>query len=994
MAAASPVNDTSPFDPRDPIPAWWERLRQEFAGDLDRSKLARRLYSYDASIYEELPLGVARPRSREDCMALVRTAAHEGVPLIARGGGTSLAGQCVGPGLVVEFTRYLNRILGLDADRREAIVEPGLVQDDLNDAAAVHGLMFAPDTSTSRQATIGGMIGNNSAGAFSILFGTTREHVRSLEMVLADGTCVVLGPLTPSELDAVVAQDTPLGRITRGVVELIQHHRDIILRNSPKPEVRRRNTGYALDALAMGQPWVADGPPFNLARLVCGSEGTLGMVTSATLQLVPRPQHRALMCVHCCSVVEACAATPRILQHGPAAVELLDGALLAATGHHPEYRRDRFWVVGDPGAIMAVELWDDDPQSLQRRMDELDCDLGMQGIGYARPVLDAADIPRVWALRKAGLGLLTGIPGDTKPVTAIEDIAVAPEDLASFVQELDAVLHELGCSCVYYGHASVGLLHYRPMLNLKDPRDLETFRQLLDRVVPMVRRYRGSISGEHGDGRLRSPYLREAIGPELYDLCVQIKRLFDPAGIFNPGKIVEAPSPLEHLRTSPRTPTPEIPTAYDWNRTLGLVRATEACNGVGQCRQSPGRGGMCPTYMATRDEALTTRARANLFRQALTSGDPEQAWRDPELAAVMDTCVACKACRAECPSSVDVARLKSEWLYQRKLRGLDRSLRTWWFAHFSAWAPLACWFPGLSARVASLPFVKRWLGIAPARQLPCVAARTFSQWFRSHPQRCDGPPIVLFVDEFVEYLEPHIGIAAVYVLEALGYTVWAPRGLDSARALISKGFLDAARHRMSRTLARLEPFIRQRVPVIGLEPSAALGFRDEAPDLVPAALKPLAQALAELLRLFPEWIAEQVSNERLADLQFRSLPHRRMLIHGHCHQKSLGGAQSVVKALSQIPDLEVRLLPSACCGMAGAFGYEAEHYELSMALGEVILFPAIRADPEAAICADGTSCRQQVRDGTSRIAEHSAVWLARALGWEPTRLSPDHGRGS
>lgn len=615
------MSDTAPFSSRDPAPPGWELLRREFAGDLDCSKLARRLYSYDASIYEELALGVARPRSREDCVALVRTAAREGVPLIARGGGTSLAGQCVGPGLVVEFTRYMNRILELDADRREAIVEPGLVQDDLNDAAAVHGLMFAPDTSTSRQATIGGMIGNNSAGAFSILFGTTREHVRSLEVLLADGTCAVLGPLTPAELDAVVTEDTTLGRITRGVVELIQRHRDVILRNSPKPEVRRRNTGYALDALAMGQPWVPDGPPFNLARLISGSEGTLGMITSATLQLVPRPRHRALMCVHCRTVLEACAATPRILQHGPAAVELLDGALLAATRHHPEYRSDRFWVVGDPGAVLAVELWDDDPPTLQRRMAELDRDLGEQGIGYARPVLAASDMPRVWALRKAGLGLLTGIPGDTKPVTAIEDIAVAPEDLAAFVQEMDAVLRELGCSCVYYGHASVGLLHYRPMLNLKDPRDLERFRQLLDRVVPMVRRYRGSISGEHGDGRLRSPYLREAIGPELYDLCVQIKRLFDPTGIFNPGKIVEAPSPLEHLRTSPRTPTPEIPTAYDWSRTLGLVRATEACNGVGQCRQSPGRGGMCPTYMATRDEALTTRARANLFRQALTSGD-------------------------------------------------------------------------------------------------------------------------------------------------------------------------------------------------------------------------------------------------------------------------------------------------------------------------------------------------------------------------------------
>ncbi len=967
------------FDDTRP-PFWATPLAGELEGELDCSALARRLYGQDASIYEQYPLGVARPRNLRDCQTLVRRAVAERFSLIARGGGTSLAGQCVGAGLVVEFTRHMNRILELDPAGRRARVQAGVIQDDLNDDAAVHGLMFAPDTSTSRQATVGGMIGNNSCGAFSVRFGTTRDHVESVEVVLSDGSTAEFGPIPLAELEARRRADTFEGRLIDGVLGLVDRHRDAILAAAPKPGVRRRNAGYALDALATGQPWNPGGPPFNLARLVCGSEGTLALVASAVVRLVPRPRGRRLMCVHFDSVTAACDATPDVLRHDPVAVELMDGALLEATGHHPQYARDRFWVVGHPGAVLAVEFWDDDEAALDRRLANFETDLRARNVGYAWPVVPADRIARVWALRKAGLGLLTGIPGDAKPVTAIEDIAVAPEDLGAFVRELDELLGRLGCSCVHYGHASVGLLHYRPMLNLRDPRDLERFVRLMEEVIPLVRRYGGSLSGEHGDGRLRAPYLRAALGAELYDLCVQVKRLFDPAGVLNPGKIVDAPPVTADLRTSPATPTPDLETEFDWSRTEGFLRAAEACNGAAVCRQGPGRGLMCPTYMATGDEAHTTRARANLLRQTLTANDGSRGWwRDPELASVMDTCIACKGCRAECPSGVDMARMKAEWAARRNASGLP-PLRSLVFGHMSRLARLARLAPALASRLAADPRVKRLLGIAAQRSLPAWASTTFSEWFRRRRPN-DGPKgeVVLFADEFVEYLEPAVGIAAVEFMETAGWRVHSVGGLESGRAQISKGFLRSARRALANTVWQLAPYARRGLPIVGLEPSALLGLRDEALDLLPNGLRSEAEAVRDAARLFPEWVAEQAEAGRLAGLRLHPLPCSDMLLHGHCHQKALGGTEAVRRALQLIPGLRVIELPTACCGMAGSFGYEAEHYELSMRMGELVLFPAIRARPEAAICADGASCRQQIAHGTGRVARHCTEWLRSAL---------------
>ncbi len=960
--------------------SWTGDLARILQGGLDLSPLARRLYSQDASVYEERPLGVAYPRTASDCSALVRIASAHRLPLIPRGGGTSLAGQCVGSGLVVDLSRHLTAVRETDPAGGRARVEPGVVQDDLNDRLAPHGMMFAPDTSTSRQATIGGMIGNNSCGAYSILFGTTRDHVLAADVVLADGTPVRFSATPPAELDARRREDSPVGRIHRGLFDLVGRHREAILADYPRPAVVRRNTGYALDWLARCRPWNPDGPDFNLAPFLCGSEGTLALVTEAEVRIVPRPRHKRVVAAHFASVDEACRATLVALEHRPAAAEIMDGTLLEATRNNREQAANRVWIEGAPGAVLAVEVWDDDERSVVDRARALADDLGVRGRAYARPILPAREAARVWAIRKAGLGLLTGIPGDAKPATAIEDMAVAVEDLPAFVRDVEDLMRRHDLGCVYYGHASVGLIHFRPMLNLKDPGDLAKFQTLLGESARLCRRYGGSFSGEHGDGRLRAPYLRESLSPRMHDLCVEVKRLFDPRGILNPGKIVDAPPAVSSLRTPVGRPVPEIGTEFDWSRTLGLVRAAEACNGAGFCRQAAGRGLMCPSFMATGDEAHSTRGRANVLRQMLDGDDPARAWCDADLARVMDTCLSCKGCAGECPSSVDMARLKAEWL-QKRMDRRGPSLRSLAFGYFATFARLARGAPALASRLMNAPALKRLLGVAAARPIPPYARQTLAAWFRARPDRPQpngGREAVLFNDEFTNYTEPEVGICAVELLEAAGFRVRLTCGLESGRTQISKGFLRAARRRLVTAVGELAPFARRGVPVIGLEPSALLTFRDEAPDLVPAALRDAAAAVKAQALLFEEFWSRLAESDALRGL-LKAIEPRHVLFHGHCHQKALAGTACTVEALKTIPGLEVTEVASGCCGMAGSFGYEAEHYELSQRVAELILFPAIRAHPDAWICAPGTSCRSQIRDGTGRTAFHPAVLLHRAL---------------
>lgn len=956
----------------------FQALSEALRGELDCSSLGRLLYSQDASIYQEEPLGVVYPADADDLQVLTTWAGRHGIPLIPRAGGTSLAGQCVGRGLVMDVSRHMNRILSIDAERREATVEPGVIQDDLNDAAAAYGLQFAPDTSTSRQACIGGMIGNNSCGAYSILHGTTRDHVRELSLVTAEGTVLHCRPLEEEALAAHLAEPTPEGEVYRTVCGLVEEHRDLIRARYPRPDLIRRNMGYALDALTECRPWQPRGRPFSLVPLLCGSEGTLGLIAKAVVQLIPRPKHCRLVCSHFSSVEEAARATVATLAHQPAAVELMDGHLLEATRGNREQAGNRFWVRGQPGAVLAIELHGEEVES---RMQALVADLKNQGLGYTHVDIRETDRPRVWALRKAGLGLLTGQPGDTKSVTAIEDTAVHPDDLPAYLADMTRLLKQHQVECVFYGHASVGLIHLRPMLNLKQAGDLATFTALMEETAILVKRYRGCLSGEHGDGRLRSPYLAGMLGADLAGLHQDIKRAFDPAGIFNPGKIVEPGPATDALRVHPDSRTPDLDTVFDWSHQQGLVRAVENCNGAGFCRQTAGRGAMCPSYMATGNEAFSTRGRANVLRHVLTGEAPETAWSRPELHEVLDTCLSCKACATECPSNIDMARMKAEVLQQRMDRdGIDPHREK--YAHFTEQAERAARFPTLVNLLLRSRQVRRHLGVAPKRRLPVFARQTFSAWFRKHylptvPDTDDRPAVVLLNDEFTNSLEPATAIAACRVLGKAGYRVRLADGLNSGRSLISQGFLREARRILEQALEQLQPFVDLGVPMIGLEPSALLGFRDEAPDLVRADLRPLAYALREHAQLFEEFVAGAAA--QWVDAPWHSLPTSRILVHVHCHQKALSGTDPVCQALALIPQADITLLPSGCCGMAGSFGYQPKHYDLSLQIAEQILFPALRATPDALVCATGTSCRHQVQDGLQRHTFHPAELLAQAL---------------
>lgn len=959
-----------------------QKLAPEIRGEVDTSRLARMLYSQDASVYQEEPLGVARPADADDLAAIVRFAAEHRIPLIPRAGGTSLAGQCVGRGLIVDVSRHMTGILRIDPERRRAVVQPGVIQDDLNDALAEHHLMFAPDTSTSKQANIGGMIGNNSCGAYSLVYGSTRDHVLRIKAVLADGSIAQFEPLDEKALEEKKQQDSLEGHIYRTLVDIVDGHRDDIIRHFPKPEIKRRNMGYALDWLAQCRPWNPDGPPFNLAPFICGSEGTLCLAAEAELCLVPKPAHRYMICAHFRSVDEACRATVTALEYGPAAVELMDGVIFEATKHNPAQARNRFWIEGDPPAVLAIEFKGDDADVLRKQADALVAGLKKQNLGTSYPSVEGKDIDRVWALRKAGMGLITGIPGDNKPLPAIEDAAVAPADLPAFVKDIEALMAKHDCHCVFYGHASVGLLHFRPMLNLKQPRDIHRFQAVLEDTAELIRRYGGSLSGEHGDGRLRGPLIKKMFPPEVYDLLWRVKTAFDPEGRLNPQSMLNAPPVTMHLRVHPDSPAPVFETYFDWSRTQGFLRAAEACNGAGFCRQRSGRGTMCPSYMATGEEAFTTRGRANVLRQVLSSSDPGGAWTDPDLAYVLDTCLSCKGCAAECPSNVDMARLKAEVLQQR----MDRrgaSKRSMLFAHFAFFGQLAGIAPALISRIMNWRVSKIALGIAPRRSIPAFAHRTFLRQCEDLDVTVKGTAngrVLLLPDEFTQYTDPEPGLAAAQFLTRAGYeVVLPPQCVNSGRAQISKGFVRRARAAMEKTIAQVDPLAADADAVIGIEPSALLGLRDEAPDLVAPEHREAAARIKDKALLFEEFIAREREANRLDHLEWKDGDGPQILLHGHCHQKALSGTAPLVTALHMIPGAEIIEIPSGCCGMAGSFGYEREHYELSMAIGEQVLFPEIRKHPEALICASGTSCRHQILDGTGRTAQHTAQILLNAL---------------
>ena len=974
-------------------------LASRLKGELHFDEAMRLLYATDASEYQELPLAVALPESEEDVRALIAFAAHHGVGVVPRTAGTSLAGQVVGSGLVVDVGRHLNRILSLDPQRRRVRVQPGVVRNELNLALLPYGLHFTPETSTANRAMIGGMVGNNSCGANSIVYGTTREHLVSVRGYLSDGSEVTFAALTPLEFEAkCAASDSLETRIYRFIRDLLTdpHQRQLIRDHFPKPTVTRRNTGYALDQLmecVVFDP--TSDKPFNLCRLIAGSEGTLFFGLEFELNCEPLPPPGALICAHFASLQDALRATLLAMRLRPFGCELIDRHILECTKVNLEHAKNRFFVVGDPAAVLVVEFRHTDRARIESDAQEFEAACRAAGLGYAFPMLWGNDCNRVWDLRRAGQGLMNNVRGDAKPREVVEDTAVAVEDLPAYIAEFDALMKDkYGINCVYYAHAGAGELHTRPLFDLKTKQGLAMFRGIATDVAALVKKYRGSLSGEHGDGRLRGEFIRFMVGDACYAMMRQVKETFDPHGVLNPGKIIDTPPMDSHLRHGADLPDPAYETLFDFSATQGVLRAAEACTGVGECRKSHLMGGtMCPSYMATRNENDSTRARANMLRQVLTHPkNVAHPWDSEEIKGVMDLCLSCKGCKSECPSNVDVARLKAEWLqHYQDIHGVP--LRSRLIARFTTSMRFATLAPRLHNWLVGSPMTSRWIkrfaGFAEKRSLPHLPGTTLAAWQRRRSSRRVASrsgsrgKVHLFCDEFTNTYDALIGIKAVELLERLGYEVVFPRHVESGRAHFSKGLVRDARALAIRNVESLRAVITDDAPLVGIEPSAILGFRDEYPDLMPEPLKDAARVLAGRALLIDEFFAREAAAGRIRPESF-TIESRSILLHGHCHQKALSSLQPTI-AMLQLPlHYAVQDLRSGCCGMAGSFGYEAEHFTVSQQIGELVLFPAVRAAPATTlIAAPGTSCRHQIKDGTGRIALHPVEILHDALAQTP-----------
>ncbi|MBL9216463.1 MAG: FAD-binding protein [Opitutaceae bacterium] len=974
-------------------PAGLPQLSSRLDGELHFDQTMRALYATDASEYQELPVAVALPKSEADVRELIAYAKRHGIGLIPRTAGTSLAGQVVGSGLVVDVGRHLNRILAVDPARRRVRVQPGVVRNELNLHLKPHGLHFTPETSTANRAMIGGMVGNNSCGANSIVYGTTREHLVSARGFLSDGSEATFGPLTREEFAAKCAgPDTLETRIYRFVRDLLgdARNRALIREHFPKPTVTRRNTGYALDRLMECGVFDPDSKqPFNLCRLLAGSEGTLFLGVEFELNCEPLPPPGALMCAHFATVHDSLKGTLIAMRHRPYGCELIDRHILECTKANLEQAKNRFFVQGDPGAVLVVELRHEQRAALEAEFRALEAEFRAAGLGYAFPVLWGDDSNKVWDLRRAGQGLMMNVPGDAKPREVVEDTAVAVEDLPDYIAEFDGLMRrKYGISCVYYAHAGAGELHTRPLFNLKTAEGLKMFRDIATDIAVLVKKYRGSLSGEHGDGRLRGEFIQFMVGAECYAMMRRVKETFDPRGVFNPGKIIDTPPMDSALRHSPGHATPEYATVFNFDASQGILRAAEKCNGVGECRKSHLMGGtMCPSYMATRNEKDTTRARANTLRHVLSHpARGTNPWNSSQVADVMDLCLSCKGCKSECPSNVDVARLKAEW-QQHYYDAKGVPLRSRLVAGFTRSMRLASLAPSVYNWAVTAPDVSRWIkrfsGFALGRSLPELHPTTLAAWHRKHA----NPPtlaypngrVFLFCDEFTNYNDTPVGIKAVELLNRLGYEVVIPEHVESGRAHFSKGLVREARAFAIRNVELLKDVVTERSPLIGLEPSAILGFRDEYPDLVPPELRAAATGLAGRALLIDEFIAREADAGRITRAAFTSRP-QAVKLHGHCHQKALSSLTPTVKMLELPAGHKVQLIPSGCCGMAGSFGYEEEHFALSQQIGELVLFPAVRQAPvETVIAAPGTSCRHQIKDGTGRVAQHPVEILHAAL---------------
>ena len=968
---------------------------------IHNDSLHRIAYSTDASAYRELPLGVAFPETAEDIVALIKEAKQRNTHLIPRAAGTSIAGQVVGKGIVVDIKGW-NNILEVNQEEKWARVQPGIVRDELNIALKPYGLHFSPETSTSNRCCIGGMFGNNSCGTHSLIYGSTRHHIIACKGVLSDGSVF--------DTEHIDKNNVLLHQIL-GQLETWASDAEtckLIETNYPDKKLQRRSCGYAIDeAIEI----VKENPGLALCKLLAGSEGTLAFITEikVSLDLLP-PKEKMVVCAHCYTLEGSFLANLIALKHKPAAVELMDGRILELSFQNLEQKRNSFFVDGMPAALLIAEFWGDSREEIDAQAAAFEEEVKASGLVYTNTRVYGSDVSKVWDLRKAGLGVLSGMKGDAKPIGVIEDTAVAPERLPAYMKDFGEMLERLHTSCVYYGHISTGELHLRPIINIKTAEGKKLFREIAEETAKLVRKHKGSLSGEHGDGRLRGEFIPLMYGEEVYQLMREVKHCWDPDGVFNMNKIVDTPPMDEWLRfeVGQKYKAEEEllsnNTYYNWraafdeckvegasgvrNQAHALMCSIEQCNGAGACLKSNLIGGtMCPAYKVSQDETKSIRARANILREILTRGFESEVFKDvvagksvfeiKELSEVLDSCLACKGCLSECPSNVDMTKLRSEILQQKYDRH-GTPFRSWMVARMAKMEEFGAMVRPLYNFFATWKpsswVIKKMVRFSTDRQIPKLSRYSMRKLVAKEKQPAEGRKVYLFADEFTNHQEAELGLTFANLLIKLGYRVEIPKHVESGRAAFSKGCLKLAKKYATKNVQMLSGIVNEETPLVGIEPSCILSFRDEYPDIVPAEMRDTAKLLAKNCLLFDEFIMREVEAGRISSGAFKELT-TEIYLHGHCHQKSLIGVGKCAEMLKLIPGVKVNVIPSGCCGMAGSFGYEKEHYETSKAIGEMVLFPTIRKATEdnqkqVIVSAPGTSCRQQIFDGTGVKALH------------------------
>ncbi len=957
-----------------------ENLHNSLSGDVLFDGLHKTLYATDASVYRKIPLAVAFPKNEKDIKTLIEFATKNNITLIPRTAGTSLAGQCVGDGIVVDVSKHFTDIISFDEQVKTITLQPGIVRDSLNVFLKPYGLFFGPNTSTSNRCMIGGMVGNNSSGSTSIRYGVTRDKVLKIDAILSDGSSATFSEISSNEFINKTKENSFEGQIYKSIYsELISESiQKEIKEEFPKETIHRRCTGYAIDEFLKSDLFGGSEPTINVAKLLAGSEGTLAFSTAITIQLDDLPPTQSIMvCSHFKSINESLKATLTSMNHNLYNCELMDKTILDCTKNNRDLAKNRFFLQGDPEAVLMLEVSANTIEEAEILADKLITDLEKNKFGYHHPKVYGSDIAKVHYLRKAGLGALGNMVGDMKAVACIEDTAVALEDLPNYIEEFTKIMSKYQQNAVYYAHAGAGELHLRPILNLKKQEDVVLFRKITTETAQLVKKYKGSFSGEHGDGIVRAEFIPLMIGDNNYQLLRRIKKAFDPNNVFNKGKITDAFPMDKSLRYEVDRTEPQIETIQDFSDSEGIIKLAEKCNGSGDCRKPVEAGGtLCPSYRATKNEKDTTRARANMLREVLTNNKETNKFNSSELKEILDLCLSCKACATECPSNVDIATMKAEFLYQyQETNGY--SFRSKLFANNAKLNKLGSLTPALSNLVLNTKLAKLAMGVALERDVPKLAKKTLNSWYKNQPKNKSQKIVYLFNDEFTNFYDVEIGKDAVYLLNKLGYETKIINHEESARSYISKGFLKEAKAVCNKNIAIFKDIITDKTPLIGIEPSAILTFRDEYIRL--ADDKTSAEKIAKNTFTFEEFLSKEIEKGNIDKRLFTS-EKKTLKIHGHCHQKALSSTQASFQILNLPEKYSVTIMNTGCCGMAGSFGYEKEHYEVSMQVGEDTLFPKVRnCSSETEIAAAGTSCRHQIYDGTKRIAKHPITILKEAL---------------